>query len=267
MSLVAFFMLDGARPDALAQASLPHLSAFRARASWSMTAQSVMPSYTLPCHFSIFHSVPPARHGVTSNTYTPMARPLPGLVEVATAAGKTSAFFYNWEPLRDLSRPEQLHYAYYRNNNLRIDGDDATADEVVRYLEVAKTIRPDDKPDFLFVYFGTVDTAGHGFGWMSDGYLRQLERVDACFGRVMAALPPDAHALAHSDHGGHERNHGTDHPLDMTIPWMVAGPRIKRNHAIAAPISLMDTAPTLAALLGLKPHPQWEGRCPDEIFA
>lgn len=266
MSLTVFIMLDGARPDALAQAHAPHLRAFRERAAWTMTAQSVMPSVTLPCHFSIFHGVPPSRHGVQTNTYTPMARPLPGLVEVAAAHGKTSAFFYNWEPLRDLSRPEHLLYSHFRNCNMLFEGDERVADEVERFFGDAKTHHPQDLPDFAFIYFGTIDTAGHGFGWMSDGYLRQLERVDAAFGRVVAALPAHAHILAHSDHGGHERTHGTDLPEDMLIPWMVAGPRVRKNHPIAAPISLLDSAPTLAALMGIKPHSQWEGRCPDEIF-
>lgn len=34
-----------------------------------------------------------------------MARPLPGLVDVARAAGRKCAFFYNRQPLRNLSRP------------------------------------------------------------------------------------------------------------------------------------------------------------------
>jgi len=30
--------------------------------------------------------------------------------------------------------------------------------------------------------------------------------------------------------------------------------------------SLLDTAPTLAHLLGIAPHAQWEGRCVEEIL-
>ncbi|MEK7324321.1 MAG: hypothetical protein AAB217_03575 [Chloroflexota bacterium] len=52
----------------------------------------------------------------------------------------------------------------------------------------------------------------------------------------------------------------------MTIPWGVAGPGIRRNHEIGSPVSLLDTAPTLARLLNIAPHSQWEGRCVEEIF-
>jgi arylsulfatase A-like enzyme len=114
--------------------------------------------------------------------------------------------------------------------------------------------------------FGTVDIAGHDYGWMSEGYLAQLEWVDRIFGRFAEALPPETTLLVQSDHGGHDRHHGTDSPEDMTIPWLIAGPDIKAGYEIQSKVSLLDTAPTLARLLSLKPHPDWEGRCVEEIF-
>jgi len=72
--------------------------------------------------------------------------------------------------------------------------------------------------------------------------------------------------LIQSDHGGHDRTHGNDIPEDMTIPWAIAGPNIRRNYEIASPVSLLDTAPTLARALGIEPHSQWEGRWVEEVF-
>ncbi len=241
------------------QASLPALEGLIARGAATLSARSTMPSMTLPCHMTIFHSVPPTRHGVTMNVYQPMARPLPGLIEQAKAHGKRSAAIYNWEPLRDVSRPEMLEFAWHRDLIYQPDGDDLLTDAVLQYL-------PDLQPDFAFIYLGTVDTAGHYYGWMSDGYLRQAERVDGCLARILAMLPDSAHVLVHADHGGHERVHGTDMAEDMTIPWVVAGPRIKQGHVIQRPVSLLDTAPTLAALLGIPPHKEWEGSAVVEAF-
>lgn len=254
------FMLDGVRPDALSAADCPTLRGAMARGAYTLTAQSVMPSITLPCHTSIFHSVPPARHGITTNVWMPMARPLPGLVDLAKQQlGLRCAFFYNWEELRDLSRPGSLAHAFYVDASYFEHGDDLVADEAVRVLSR-------DAFDFAFVYFGTVDTVGHMYGWMSPEYLRQLERVDRQLARVLAALPANATIVIQSDHGGHERTHGTDRAEDMTIPWIAVGPNIKAGHVIQAPVSLLDTAPTLARLLGLKAHAQWEGRAVEEIF-
>ncbi|MGL4648062.1 MAG: alkaline phosphatase family protein, partial [Caldilineaceae bacterium] len=168
---VVFIMIDGLRPDAREQAHLPAFEALRRRSAWTLRARSTMPSITLPCHMTIFHSVPPTRHGVTTNTYTPMARPLPGLFDQAKAHEKRSAAFYNWEPLRDLGRPETLDYAWYGNYAYQHDGDELVTDAALAWL-------PTGAPDFVFLYLGTVDTAGHYYGWMTDGYLRQAERVD-----------------------------------------------------------------------------------------
>jgi predicted AlkP superfamily pyrophosphatase or phosphodiesterase len=188
-----------------------------------------------------------------------MARPLPGLMDAAKAAGRTCAAIYNWEPLRNLSQPLSLDFSWYRDLAYVEHGDDLTADAAIHYL-------PELKPDFAFVYFGTVDTAGHRFGWMSAEYLQQAERVDRQLGRLLAALPDGYHVLVQADHGGHERNHGTEMAEDMTIPWIVAGPSIRQGYAIANKVSLLDTTPTLARLLNVPAHREWEGRCVDEVF-
>lgn len=267
MPLTLLIMIDGLRPDAVAAeaipdqaAACPNLMALRQRGVWASAARSVMPSITLPCHMSIFHSVPPGRHGVTTNTWQPMARPLPGLVEHAHNLGRRCGFFFNWEPLRDLSRPETLAVAYCRGNSYDLAGD-------ARNLPVFTELMTAEPLDFAFVYFGNVDSAGHFYGWLSPEYLRQAEIADALVGQLLAALPADTNVVVLSDHGGHERNHGTDQPEDMGIVWLAAGPQFKSGLTVDTPISLLETAPTLARLLGLAPHPEWEGRCVDEAFA
>ena len=47
---------------------------------------------------------------------------------------------------------------------------------------------------------------------------------------------------------------------------MAAGPTLRRGHTIAAPVSLLDTAPTIARLLGLRQPADWEGSPVEEIF-
>ncbi len=260
MSSTILLSIDGVRPDALTKANCPNLLNFQARGASTLTASAVMPSVTLPCHMSIFHSVPPTRHGVVTNDWMPMARPLPGLIDQAHTHGLRCAAFYSWEPLRNLSLPGSLAFAYFRDSaDIDLEADQPVAEAASHYLN-------SEALDFVFVYFGTIDIAGHKYGWLSEGYLAQLERVDRLFGDFVDALPPDTTLLVQSDHGGHDRSHGTDSAEDMTIPWLVAGPGIKAGYEITSDVSLLDTAPTLARLLSLKSHPDWEGRCLDEIF-
>lgn len=261
MTNVIFIMIDGLRPDALQIGHTPTLDAFLQRAAYTLNARSVFPSITLPCHTSIFHSVPPDVHGIIENIWTPNPG-LRGLVEHLKDADKRSAFFYNWDTLRDLSRPSSLAYGLFMDTAYDLDGDPPLAEAALPHLVSRKY-------DFSFVYLGTVDTLGHMHGWMSEQYLQQVALVDGVVGKLLAALPEDFTVLIHSDHGGggeHHQMHGTEHPHDMTIPWMIAGPSIKHNHVIERPVSLLDTAPTIAHLLGVKPAEEWQGRAVDEIF-
>ena len=78
------------RPDSITD--LPKAQEMIGKSSYTMEATTVMPSVTLPCHMSLFHSVDPSRHGTTINIYAPQVRPINGLCEVIKNNGKNSAF-------------------------------------------------------------------------------------------------------------------------------------------------------------------------------
>lgn len=53
---VLMILVDGMRPDSIADIQLAQ------NLTSTMAAKPVMPSVTLPCHMSLFHSVAPSRH-------------------------------------------------------------------------------------------------------------------------------------------------------------------------------------------------------------
>ena len=114
---VLLILADGFRPDALAACGHPFADRLLSLGSYCLNTLTVWPSVTLPCHMSLFHSVSPDRHGILTNTYVPQVRPVNGLCEQLKAAGKTSAFFYDWEELRDLSRPASLSYSFFASGS------------------------------------------------------------------------------------------------------------------------------------------------------
>ena len=69
-----------------------------------------------------------------------------------------------------------------------------------------------------------------------------------------------------ADHGGHDHKHGSDMPEDMLIPWILTGPGACRGHEISGPVSIPDTAPTLATALGLPIPEQWTGRIVEDAL-
>jgi len=258
---VVLVTVDGLRPDALQWVDSPHVDHLAARGAYSMNARSVMPSITLPAHLSTFYSVPPERHGVFHNDRRSAPVNLPGLFEQIHRHGLCAGMVYSWEPLRDVAGDGSLELAHFRRLKL---SDLPAADHPT--VDVAVPLIESGRLDFLFVYLGATDEAGHLHGWMTDEYLRQVEIADGQIGRLAAALGPDDVILVESDHGGHDRGHGTDTPEDMTIPWLLSGAGVRRGVELRTPISLLDTAPTLAALLGIAAPEGWEGRAVAEAL-
>lgn len=68
-----------------------------------------------------------------------------------------------------------------------------------------------------------------------------------------------------SGHGWHEITHGTDLPEDMTIPWIISGPRIVPGE-LSTQVYTLDTAATTAFVLGLPFPPDWDGAPVYEAF-
>lgn len=114
MDKVLLILVDGMRPDSIAACGSEYADNMLKSCRYKdMQAKTVFPSVTLPCHMSLFHSVVPQRHGILTNTFVPMARPVDGLIEKLHNAGKRCAFYYTWEQLRDLAKPGMLDYSLY----------------------------------------------------------------------------------------------------------------------------------------------------------
>jgi predicted AlkP superfamily pyrophosphatase or phosphodiesterase len=250
---VILVLVDGMRPDGLTGCGHPFAKKLTAIGAYSLTAQTVTPSVTLPCHMSLFHSVDPDRHGITTNTYVPQVRPIEGLFDRLDAAGKKCAFFYTWEELRDLSRPDHLHTAVMMNQHKRQGTDNRITDAAITYINA-------EAPDFLFLYLGETDElGGHDTGWMSETYLKVVNNAVGCVEKLYESIPKDYTLILLADHGGHGRGHGSDLPEDMTIPIVCVGPRFEKGVEYHGG-SIKDIAPTVAKLLEVAPAKEWEGK-------
>lgn len=263
-SKVLVIVLDGCRPDGLAQAQTPHVDALWQTGAYTWTAQSVMPSFTLPTHMSMWCGVTPEKHGICTNTFNGIAA-YPSAFDLAQQAKLSTAMFYSWEYLRDLSRPGSLMMSYCRAAQSCNDG----TDEIV--IRAAADYMINEQPDLAFVYCGDTDLSGHDHGWMSAAYIATIERLDHALGGLLdtlgrANLRERYTVLLLSDHGGHGHDHGTDAPEDMTIPWMLNGPHIRRGHQLQQPVNMIDTAATIVHLLALPIPANWDGRLVFEAF-
>ncbi len=251
--MVLHVVIDGLRPDAIQASSAPFLNNLMAEGRSTRQAQTVMPSVTLPCHNSMFRSVPPERHGITTNRFMPLVRPVPSIVDHLKVKGLRTGMFHNWSELRDLVEPWNIDVVGMNSHNKSAAGD-------TEILRLALDALERHEMDYAFVYFGHVDSAGHQFGWMTEGYMAAVQHADGCVKdlvETVLAKDPELKVLVLSDHGGHDRGHGLDIPEDMTIPFCVWWNGISPETLQG--VSIMDAAPTLAAMAGIKPFEDWEG--------
>jgi arylsulfatase A-like enzyme len=246
---VAIVSIDGLRPDALLQTGAPNILALAARGAYTWRAQTISPSNTLPSHISMLTGYTPDVHGVTWDDYAPSR----GMIMVPTVFAAARA-----RGLRTGMVVGKEKFATFRDTGacdtwlLAALGDD----DVAGHVSSATMLRP----DLLFVHLPDVDLTGHASQWMSEAYLNAVRRADAAVGRIISNLPADTTIIVTADHGGRPEGHGSDSPLDTTIPWVIAGPSTARGRELSAGVSTIDTAATAAFVLGVQLQGDAQGR-------
>ncbi len=250
---VVLILVDGMKADCVLSCENEFAKKCVKNHSAILNAQTVMPSVTLPCHMSLFLSVPPVRHGILSNTYVPMVRPVKSLFDCLANHDKTSAMFYNWDELRDLARPGKIVHSLFTEVDLEGKTDDVLTEAAIDCIS-------QKEPDFVFLYLGCTDHVGHHSGWESAEYLSAVDHAFKCIEKLYNNIPDNYSIMITADHGGHLRGHGSDCPEDMTIPIIMISERFSINDSSDCTPNIVDIAPTIADIIGIPPDKDWEGR-------
>lgn len=256
---VLLLSIDGFRPDAIELAPMPNLQTLMQNGAYSLTAQTIFPSSTLPAHSSMLTGLCPQKHGVDWNNYAPERGYAAGvdIFDLAQAAGMQTIMVVGKEKLRQVTEPQSTDSFVYIN-----DRDKVIAQKVVELIPHGF--------DLLFVHFPLPDGMGHEYGWLSPEQLSALYRADEALLSILQALQAAGWRettliIVTADHGGHNTTHGSSLPEDMTIPWIAAGPGIRAG-ALTTAVNTTDTAATVAWALGLPIPPEWDGMPVLEAF-
>jgi predicted AlkP superfamily pyrophosphatase or phosphodiesterase len=253
---IVLIVADGLRPDAINCVPTPCIDDLRAEGSSCWHAITVRPSGTLTCHASMFFSVPHAMHGVEGERWPSPRFAVPGIADLVIERGGTVDLFYSWAPLRQITVGESRQARHHYQTVVDPDDDLALAADASARIGTGRAT-------LTFVYLQTPDLIGHDQGWMSAPYLDCVRTIDRAVGMIVDAAiagEEDTAVLFLADHGGVGRGHTVECTEVITIPWLVAGPGVRRGHRIAGPVGIMDTAPTIARLLGIAPPPDWQGK-------
>jgi len=251
--------IDGFRPDAIELTPMRNLQALMQQGAYSLVAQTIFPSATLPAHSSMLTGLCPDKHGVDWNDYLPDRGNANGvdIFDLAHAAGLRTVMLVGKEKLRQVTEPESTDVFEFINDR-----------DVVIAARVAELIPQGF--DLMFVHFPTPDWMGHEYGWLSPEQYSVLFRADEALQTILDALEgagmrEETLIIVTADHGGHDTTHGSSRPEDMTIPWIVTGPGVQ-HLVLFTEVNTTDTAATVAWALGLPLQPDWDGRPVLEAF-
>ncbi len=259
---VVVISIDGLRPDAISAAGATTMQRLIHEGAASLTAQTVLPSITLPSHVSMLTGVVPARHGISWNDdriAQTGAVGVPTVFDQAREAGLTSAMFAGKSKLGHLLRAEtRMQSGLPPRDSLWMA--DRVAANVVEFLRQARTA---GGADVMFVHLPDADLAGHSNGWMSSKYLEAVRRADGAVAQIWQALrqayDDDFTLIVTADHGGLGSNHNDGSPESTQIPWIAWGSGV-RPQVLPAGIRIVDTAATVLWLLGLPAPAGWDGK-------
>lgn len=262
-------VLDGLRSDAIDAFDLDHVRGLALRGAHTFAGRTVAPSVTAAAMGSLLTGVRPERHGLTSDRFhVPRSRgpvaPLPGLLD---QAGYVTTACLAEVPL--LSR--RIAGALARRLGVKrssFAGQNATG-----ILSVARPWLESQRSGLMIFHWPDADRAGHAEGWMSPAYGAAARRLNDALGRLAlwtgAEHDPCTLLIALADHGGGgmvPNDHDSAHPLDRTIPILLAGGAVAAGRRLRADASILDVPATVLWALGVERPPIYEGRPFAEAF-
>jgi hypothetical protein len=258
---VIVISIDGLRPDALDLADTPTLDSLRAKGAYCPHAQTVVPNITLPSHASMLSGMTPEKHGIRWGVpyigWPGMTGPT--LFNVAHDAGLSTAMIFG---------KEKFNYLVLGDSVDTLFGGDVHDPEIKAWaIQVIEA----GLPNVLFIHFPDTDRVGHAYGWMSPNQLYAVTYVDGLLGEIMTTLEQEGYLnstllLISSDHGGNNRGHEEDTPVNRTIPWLAVGPHVRVGEQPSRLINTYDTAATILHALELPIPENWDGQPVLEIF-
>jgi len=261
-SHVLIVSIDGGRSDiifTMAESKNIHSLAFGG--AYTLWAQSINPSVTLPAHTSMLTGVKANVHGIFWNDYQPEKGyvKVTTIFELAKAAGLKTAMFTGKEKLLHIAKPGTVDKFKWVNGDAG-----AIAKAAAEYII-------EEKPNLCFVHLPDLDSVGHSYGWGSAKQVKAVENCDKAIGILLDGLRSadilgQTLVIVSADHGGHGKTHGSSDVRDMCVPFVCSGASVKPNYEIQVPVSICDVAGTAAYAFGLNIPDSWTGKPITEIF-
>ncbi len=263
--------IDGVSSEAFQYSNTPVMNSLISQGVISLKTRGVMPTVSAPNWASILSGAGPEQHGITSNDWSlinqgfePTVKDADGyFTSIFTLIRKQmpkaiTAMFYDWDWLGTFVNKKLISKEQYIQGHVMV-------------TSIALNFIKKEKPVFTFIYYGHPDETGHSKGFNTKEYYQSINDIDTEIGKIVASLREtkmiqNTTLIITSDHGGVGFGHGGESIIELEVPWLISGPGIKKNALLEMPNDHVNTALTIARILGLKTPIEWIGRPVNEAF-
>ncbi|MDB4787146.1 alkaline phosphatase family protein [Flavobacteriales bacterium] len=217
--------IDGVRPDALVEASTPHLDALMAEGFSTLDALNDDITMSGPGWSSIHCGVRSGKHNVIDNSFSNQNfLQYPGWLERIEALYPewNTASICQWGPINDQIVGASADVVLNTNSA------EAAAAAAVQQME-------NGDPHAIFVHLDDPDYAGHstGFSPSSAPYLTAISEMDEQVGLMVSSLQSRANyveenwmVLVTTDHGGTGTSHGGNSEGERRVFILASSPTL-----------------------------------------
>ena len=264
--------VDGMSTDGVNKAHVPNMDTLIAQGSHSFQCKAVLPTVSSPNWASIIDGATPSSHGIWSNKWK-----VRDIKDSVYCNGKKGHIFPTiFRVLREQKpKAKIMCFAGWWSFVRLVEPRVCTAKErtLTTALVSSRAVTSIKlrKPDLLFIDLNDVDETGHKYGHGTPRYYKAVNEADVVVGNIVravkkAGIENSTIIMIIADHGGIGHGHGGTSPQEVHVPFIIAGPGIKKGYELKGTPKNYDTTVTVAKMLGLNVPACWEGKAINEIF-
>lgn len=251
---VVVINIDGCRLDRFYEARLPFLNSLEKESSYFPEGlETVYRALTNPAFASILTGTVPEIHGIKSNNLGQSIKveALPDLVKTKLYGSMHVKHFS--KPYWDTKIVSLPRFGVYKSDDIMFDW-------------LREDLLKEDRTRLFIADISETDFLGHAYGSESNQYLEALRRTDKRIEQFFHWLKEynflkDMAVIICSDHGIIRIDHSyLLFDAEKYVPFLMTGKGIKSNNPLRYKASIMDIAPTISYLLGIKYPASCKGR-------
>ena len=255
---VIVVVIDGCRLDRFHEAEKPYLEKMMAGGTVYDNVETTYPARTVVCFSSMFTGAPPEKHGITSNLVLKLGLRVESIFDSLRRAGKKGRLV-GIAHLIDSFGDDVASVTSVAHND-KIDQN---------LIAAAKRELEEHDPELLVLQLLAVDQNGHVRGTYYPEYVERIAFTDRLIEEFMqwcekrGYLDEASAVVLMADHGQGRGigAHGHLSEGERYVPFAMWGSGVAhRTDRRDQPASILDLAPTISYLLGIKPPEGSTGR-------